>query len=156
MVDGQKDHGFDKLGLNGRAPHGNNGFTGENRGAFRHGPHVTFEFEVAQVVDKFRPEDFFAFQIGQIFFGKVQVIQVIYHLLYPGHNGKPAAVGHRAVEHIKIDDGIAIPSGQVTVGHGDFVKVGEHGEVDRIASLFERFHCFFHPFHSGRGKTWPF
>ena len=43
-------------------------------------------------------------QKRDIFIGKIQVIQIVYDLLQPGHNGITASIGYLPEEHIKIGD----------------------------------------------------
>ena len=129
VVDGEQHHGFDKLGLGHRATHGDDGFAGENGSAFGDAPYITGKFEVFQIVQKFWAEAAFAVKIFQILLGKAEVFQIVHQLLHAGHDGIAGIVRHIPVEHIKIGDGISHALFVIAIGHGKFVKIGEHGEI---------------------------
>ena len=129
VVDGQQDHGLDELGLDDRAAHRDDGLAGEDDLAFGNGPHVTFKFEIAEIVQKALGETTAALQIGNILLGKAQILQILHHLLHAGHNGVTAVVGDLAEKHIEICDGICHAVFKIAVGHGQLIKVGEHRQV---------------------------
>ena len=135
MVDAEEHHGFYKLGLNGRAPHGDNGLAGEDRRALGDGPNITGKFKVPQIVQKLPAEDMLGMEILNVLLCKAQVLQIVHQLLHPCHNGKAAVIRHLAEEHVKIADGVLIAVGKVSVRHRQLVKIGQHGQVGFLVAF---------------------
>ena len=106
MIEGEKDKGLNKLGLNGGSPNGHNWFVGEDGSALGDGPDVAGKFEVLQISQKFLTEIALGAQIGDVLFIKAQLLNVLYYLDQPGGNGKAAFVGDRAVKHVEIADAV--------------------------------------------------
>jgi hypothetical protein len=52
MVDGQKSHGFNELGLNDRPSHSKDGLIGEDRRTLWHSPDITAELKALQIIQK--------------------------------------------------------------------------------------------------------
>ena len=129
MVYGEQQHGFYKLGLNHRPAHRNNGLPGEDGSALGHGPHVAAKFKIGQILQKALAKNPLRAQKVDILLGKVQLLHIFNQLLHPRHNGKAAPVGHMAEKHIEIGDGFFKTVFKIAVGHGDFIKIGEHGQV---------------------------
>ena len=63
---------------------------------------------------------------------KMQVADVLDHLLKPRGNGKAAAVGHIAEEYVEVADPIGQAGLEIAVAHGQLVKVKEHCVVDLV------------------------
>ena len=135
MVDAQQHHGFHKLGLDGRPAHGDNGLPGEDGRALGNGPHVAGECKIPQVFQEFLAEDMFGVEVLDVLLGEGQVLQVLHQLLHAGHNGEAAVVGHLAEKHVEIANGVLEPVGKIAVGHGELVKIGEHGQVWLLKAL---------------------
>ena len=129
-VQGQQQIGLHELGLNGRGPHGENGFPGEDGGALRYGPDVPGEVEGAQILQKLLREGVLGAQVGNVLLVEVEVPDVGDHLLQAGGNGEAAAVGDTAEKDIEIADLIGHAGLKIAVAHGQLVEVGEHGVVD--------------------------
>ena len=129
MVDGQQNHGFDKLCLYHGACNGYNGLTRENRGAFGNGPYIALELEVLEIVEERLREASAAAEVLNILLGKVQILEIIYQLLDTGHDGIAAAVRYPAEEHIKVCAPVSHALFEVSVGHSELIKIGQHGQV---------------------------
>ena len=72
-------------------------------------------------------------QVINIPLGKMQGLQVFDHLLQPSRNGKAAAIWNFAKEQVKAGQGVLPAVAKIAVGHGQLIKIGEHG---KIAGLF--------------------
>ena len=129
MVDGKQQHGLNELGLGHRTPHHHNGLTGEDGHALFHTPHIAGKFKMGQVIQEFFAETTFAPQIVQIALGEAQVGKILHQLLHTGHDSITGVIRHVAVEHVKIGDGIAQPLLVVPIGHGELVKIRQHGQI---------------------------
>ena len=129
MVDAKENHSLYKLGLNHRAAHSYNGLTGKNRRALWNGPHITGEPEISQIFQELRAKNLPPFQIGDVLLCKAQAAEVLYQLFHTGHNGKAPIVRNLSEKHIKIADGVLKTTQQIAVGHGQLIKIGEHGQA---------------------------
>ena len=132
VVQGEQQIGLQKLGLDRRGPDGHDGLPGEHRRALGHGPDVPGEAEVPQPVQKFRGKDPLGPEIGQVVLVKAQVADILHCLLQPGGDDKAAPVGHVPVKNVEIADVVPFVALEVAVGHGQLVKVEQHGVVDPV------------------------
>ena len=129
MVDGQQQHGLDKLRLDDGAPHGDDGLTGEDDLPFGDGPHIAFKAEVFQIVQKALGKASPPLQIGDVLIGESQVLQILHQLFHAGHDGVAAVIGYLAEKHIEIRDGILHAVVEVTVGHSELIEIRQHRQV---------------------------
>ena len=129
VVDGQKDHRLDKLRLHHRPGNRHDRLTREDGRALGHRPHVALELEMGQVVQKLLVKTAAAAQVIDVLLCKVQVLKIMYELLHARHHGIAAAVRHPAEKHIEIGAPVAHPFLEIAVGHGELIKVGQHGQV---------------------------
>ena len=129
MVHGEQDHGLQKLGLDDRTPHCHQRFMREDRCAFRDGPDVTGEFEILQVVQEGLAEDALAPEIGNILIGKFQVFQVIDDLVDAGQDGVAPPIRDLPEKHIEISDLVRHAGFEIAISHGQFVEIGQHGQI---------------------------
>ena len=132
MVEFQQHIGFQKLGLDGRRAHGDHRLARENRGSFRNCPDVPVKTEILQGLQEFLVKHPASAQIRDIVLGKMQVLDIVNNLLQTGGNRITAFIRHAAEENVKIRDPILISRFPVTVPHGQFVKIAEHGQVDAV------------------------
>ena len=121
--------------------------------------------KIPQVFQEFLAEDMFGVEVLDVLLGEGQVLQVLHQLLHAGHNGEAAVVGHLAEKHVEIANGVLEPVGKIAVGHGELVKIGEHGQVWLLKALVhhtaspvlpakrERFLLFY--YNSFPGKVHP-
>ena len=63
---------------------------------------------------------------------EVQILDVIDDLLQASGDGKTAAIGAATIKQIEISDAILVTLFKVTVCHGQFVEVHEHGHVQLV------------------------
>ena len=129
VVQRQQDVGFNQLCFDGGSADGENGFPGEDDGAFRYSPHVAGEAECGQIIQECFVKDPFAPEECYIGRRKVQVFDIPHDLFQPRRHSIPAAVRYLPVEHIKIGNivlqrGIEIPS-----AHGQLIEVAEQGKA---------------------------
>ena len=129
MVDGQQQHGLDKLRLDDGAPHGDDGLAGEDDLPFGDGPHIAFKAEVFQIVQKALGKAAPPLQIGDVLIGESQVFQVLHQLFHAGHDGVAAAVRHTAEEHIKDGDFVNVSLVQIARRHGQLIEIGHGGQI---------------------------
>ena len=129
VIDQKEKHGFHELGLYHRASYSNHRFSRKNRRSFGDSPYITGKFEFQQIIQEFFIEDLLAFQVIDIFLGKFQVLEIIHHLLQAGHNGETAPIGDLPEKEIKIGDVIGNASFKITIGHGQLIKVCQHGHI---------------------------
>ena len=127
VVNRQKEHRLDKLRLHDGAAHGQNRLAGENRHAFRHGPDIARKAECREILQKFLIKEAAAAQVVDVLLRKVQIFQVLDHLLHAGHDCEAAAVGHFAEEHVEVRNAVAHAVDEITVGHCQLIEVGQHG-----------------------------
>ena len=137
MVDGQKCKGFNKLRLNGRGTHHDHGFLREHGCAFGHGVDITGKAEIAQIVEKFFTKQVLRAEIFDIFLIKVQIFNVVDQLFQTCGNGETATIRHGTEIKVKIRDAILVPGFEVTVAHGQLVKVTEHSHVQLLVCIHD-------------------
>ena len=129
MVDGKQYHGFNKLSLHHRAADGYDRFVRENRRSLRHRPDIAGKTEMPQIIQKFLAEQGLGAEIFDILLGEGEVFQILDHLSDAGHDRQSAAVRNPAEEHVKIRGLIGSSVLKKAVGHGQFIKIGQKGEV---------------------------
>ena len=135
MVDGQQREGLDELGLDGRGAHHHQRLTGKHGGTLGDGVDIAGEAEVPQIVQKLLAEQIAAAEIGDVLFAEMQVFDVVDQLLQTGGDGEAALIGHLAEEHIEIGDAVLVSVAEVSVAHGQLVKVAQHGHVQLFGSI---------------------
>ena len=135
MVDGQQREGLDELGLDGRGAHHHQRLTGKHGGTLGNGVDIAGEAEVPQIVQKLLAEQIAAAEIGDVLFAEMQVFDVVDQLLQTGGDGEAALIGHLAEEHIEIGDAVLVSVAEVSVAHGQLVKVAQHGHVQLFGSI---------------------
>ena len=129
MVERQQQKRLDQLRLNGRGAYRDNRFPWENRGSLRNGPHIAGKAEVPETGQKFFRKQLPLPQIGNVFFRKVEVLQIADDLFQPRADGESAPVRHVPEKEVKIGDLVLFPGLKVSVAHGQFVEITEHGQV---------------------------
>ena len=132
MVDAQQDVGLDQLGLDGRRPDSDDGFSGEHGGSFGYGPDVAGEPEIGQIGQEFLAEDLAAPEIFDIFRVKMQVLHILDDLLQTCGNGESAPVRTLAEEHIKIGDAVLIAVCEIALAHGQLIEIAQHGQIQLV------------------------
>ena len=136
MIDRQKEHRFNQLGLDHRAAHGHDRLARENRRALRNGPDVAAEFKIGEIREEFLIEDPDGAQIPDILLGKGEGIEVVDELLHTGHDGEAAVVGNTAEEHVEVGDRVPVAVREIAVRHGHLVEIGKHRQVFAVKLLF--------------------
>ena len=129
MVQSEEDKGFDKLGLDGGGPDGEDGLVGEDRGALGDGPDVAGELEVLQKGQKLLAEAALGAQVVDVLLVKAQLLDVLHHLGQARCNGKAPLVRDGAVEHVEVADAVLQAGLKVAIGHGQLVEVAQHGQI---------------------------
>lgn len=113
-------------------------FTGKDDIALPHGIDIAPKLEPFQKIEEGFFKQIEAFQIGDIFIGKAQVLQEVEQVIQACEDGKPAVEGLVAVEHIENDLGIVVMQ-VVSLHHGQLIKVGQHSRRrHQITSLLLR------------------
>ena len=59
----------------------------------------------------------------------MQILNVLYDLLETGRNGKAAAIRTTPEEQIEVGNPLLVALGKITLGHGQFIKIAEHGQI---------------------------
>ena len=129
MVDQHQQHCFDKLRLDGGTANNQQRFVREHRGALGNSPNIAGKFKIKQVLQEPFIEEFFAAQVGDILLGKLQILNVINHLLNTGKDGYAAFVRNGTEEQIKINGTFAIVGAEKTVCHSQFVKIRQQRQI---------------------------
>ena len=62
----------------------------------------------------------------------MQLLHILNDLLQTGRNGKAAAVGALTEEYVKIGNPVLIALLEITLSHGQFVEVAEHGHIEFV------------------------
>ena len=133
-----KQHiGFQKLRLDGRRPHGDDRLSRENGGSFGNCPDITVETEVLQRQQEFLIEHPAPTEVFDVFFRKMQVLDIIDDLLQSSGNGVAALVRDVAEKDVEVGDPVLHARFPVPIAHGQFIKIAEHGQVDSVC----RSHC---------------
>ena len=71
-------------------------------------------------------------QVLDILLGEMQILDVLDDLFQTRSDGKAAAVGTPAEEQVEIGDPILVARGEIALGHGQFIKITEHGKVQFV------------------------
>lgn len=87
----------------------------KNRGPFRDSIDIAGKTKLLQEAEKLLAKQIFLPQIINILLCKVQPLYIINHLLQSSSNGKTAAVGNAAEEHIKIGNSLPQPIYKIAV-----------------------------------------
>ena len=135
MIDGQQREGLDQLRLDGRRAYHHHRLPGEHRGPLRDGEDIAGKAEVTQIVQKLLAEQVPPTEIGDILLAEMQVFDIVDQLLQTGCDGIAAFIGHLAEEHIEIGNAILVPVAEVSVAHGQLIKVAQHGHVQLFSSI---------------------
>ena len=149
MVDGQQQVGLQQLGLDRGGPDGQDRLLGEHGRPLRHGEDVAGELKVGQIVQKSLVEHVPAAQVLDVLRVKVQVLDILDHLLQPRRDGVAALVRHVAEEQIKVRDPVLIPGLKVPVAHGELIEIAQHGHVQLLIRIHGKNLCFLCP---GQGE----
>ena len=142
MVDGQQQIGLQQLALDGGRPDGQNGLIGKDGGSLRHREDIPGKLKVRQVVQEPLIKHFPAPKILDILGLKVEVLDVLDDLLQPSRNGIPPFVRYTAEEQIKMCDPVLVPGLEVSVAHGQLIKVAQHGHVQFLVCIHGKILCF--------------
>ena len=129
MVDGEQQHGFQQLRLHHRAPDDHHGFVGKDRCALGYRPYIAFKMEVRQIVQELLAEDSPAPQVGNVLLIELQILHVVDELLQARKDGKAAIVRNFPEKHIKHRNGVLPPALEITIRHGELIKVNEHRQI---------------------------
>ena len=132
MVHGQKRERFKQLRLDRGRAHDDHRLFREDGRALGHGVNVAAEVEVCKIVEEFLAEDTSPAQVVDVLLVEVQILDIVDQLVKTGGNGVPASVRHRAEINVEIGNAILEPCFQVTVAHGQLVKVAEHGHIELL------------------------
>ncbi len=118
------------MGLNGRRANDQYRLPRKNGGAFRHRPDIAREPEVSEIVQKFLAKEAASPEVCDVFFRKMQVFNIINGLLQSGGDGISAVIRNRAEKKVEI--GYPVPNAgfQVSVAHGQLIKVAEHSIIE--------------------------
>ena len=99
------------------------------RSSLRHRPYITFKFKVSEIFKKIIAKDPLTPQEFDIFIGKFQILQICHKLFHTGHYGIASSVRNASEEHVEIGDVICHACLKIAVGHGELVKVCQHGQI---------------------------
>ena len=135
VVDGQKREGLKQLRLDRGCAHNDHRLLGEHGCALGHGVDVAAEMEVCKIVQKLLAENTAGTEICDILLVKVQILDIVDQLVETGGDGVTAAVRHGAEVNVEIGNAILEPGFQVTIAHGQLVKVTEHGHIQLLIGL---------------------
>ena len=109
--------------------YGHQRLTRENNRTLRHRPDITCKFKGTQIIKKLLTEAALLAQVGNIVLIKVQIVDVLNHLLKACGNGIAAVIGVGAIKHVKVRDGVAHTLFKVAVCHRHFIIVKQHREI---------------------------
>ena len=129
VVERQQHEGLDELRLDGAGAHGDERLAREHGRTLRDRPDVAGELKIAQILQKLLAEELARAQIVDILRGEVKVFDVVDQLLQSRRDGEAALVGHGAEKRVEIGDLVRKSALEVTVAHGQLVKIAEHGHV---------------------------
>ena len=115
---------LDELRLDHRSGDRDERLAGEHGRALGHSPHVAFELEVPQVVEKRLGETAAPAQVRDVLLGEVQVLEIVDQLLDARHDRIAAPIGHAAEEHVKVRAAVGDAFFKVAVRHRELIKVG--------------------------------
>ena len=129
MVQGQQHIGLHQLRLNGRGADGQDRLAGEHGSSLGHCVNIAGEMEVPEIGQEVLIEDLLSPQEFDILIVKVQLLNVLHHLLQACRNGKAAAIWNIPEENVKIGDLLAKALFEIAVAHGQLIKIAEHGKI---------------------------
>ena len=109
MVDGQQDHGFDKLCWIIGPATVTRGSPGKHRRTLGYGPYVAFKLKIAQIIEKGLREALAAAKICNILLGKMQVVEVFNQLFHACMMAYPPPSGTRRKNISKYARRLPIP-----------------------------------------------
>ena len=85
--------------------------------------------EVRQIVQELLAEDSPAPQVGNVLLIELQILHVVDELLQARKDGKAAIVRNFPEKHIKHRNGVLPPALEITIRHGELIKVNEHRQI---------------------------
>ena len=135
MVEDQQQEGLHQLRLNSRSPDSDDRLPGEDGSTLRDGPDVTREFEIAEIVQKPLGKQILAPEIFNVLLRKMQILNIGDDPLQTGADGIAAVVRNITEKDVEIGDPILQPRFQITISHGQFVKVAEHRHIEFICDI---------------------
>ena len=135
MVEGDQKQRLDELGLDGRALHDDDGLVGENGRALGHSPDIAVEFKAAQIVEELLGEAALAPQVFDVLFAEVKVIHYLTELLQARGNGKAAAVGYLAEEHVEHAHLVGVAFFEIAGRHGQLVEIHQKRQVACVVDI---------------------
>ena len=124
-----------ELRLDRGGAHRNERLAREHRRAFRHGPDVAGEPEIAEILQKLLAENAPRAEIVDVLIGEVEIGDIFHDLLQPRGNGEAAAVRHLPEEEVEVGDAVLISVAEVAVAHRQLVKIAEHRKILGIANV---------------------
>ena len=89
-----------------------------------------------QIFQEFFAEQILAAQIFDVLIRKLQALQVVNQLIQAGHNGIAAAIRYSPEEHVKICDIVRHVGLKISMGHGNFIKVSQHSQIQFLIHRF--------------------
>ena len=132
VVQLQQNIGFNELGLDRRGADRQDRLAGEHRGPLRRRPDIAGKTELFQIVQKILAEQPAAAQIGDVLPVKMQVEDVVDHLVQSRADGIAAPVRHTPEKHVKIADPVLQARAEIAVGHTQLIKIAEHRQVQFV------------------------
>ena len=136
MVHREQSKGLDELGLDSRSPDGYQRLTGKHRRTLGNGIDVAGKSKILQIGQKLLVKEIPAPEIVDVLLGEMEVFNIVDELIQARSDGEAAAVRHSAEKHIEIGDAILVAVFEISITHGQLIKITEHGHVQ----LFLRFH----------------
>ena len=85
-----------------------------------------------QILQEFFAEAALGVKVVDVAVIEVKVLDVVDDLFQSCRDGKAAAVGHRAEENVEVANLVLHSRLKIAVAHGQFVKVAEHGMIERL------------------------
>ena len=135
VVEDQQQEGLHQLCLNSRSPDSDDRLPGEDGSTLWDGPDVTREFEIAEIVQEPLGKQILAPEIFNVLLRKMQILNIGDDPLQTCADGVTAMVRNIAEKDIEIGDPILQPRFQITISHGQFVKVAEHRHIELICDI---------------------
>ena len=129
MVDREQHKGLDQLRFDRRRTNGQYRLVREHRRSLGNGKNIAGKAEIFEISEEILVKNTLGTQIVDIRVLKVQFLDIVDQLLQTGGDRKAAVIRHRAEEHVKIDGAFVKAVFEVTVGHGELIKVTEHRHI---------------------------
>src|SRR5699024_393811 len=126
--DDRQDRGLHELCLHDRRDYFDQRFAGEDDAPLGDRIDIPAEVESAQVMEEIFAEDPESAQIIHILIRKVQILDILYDLFQPGHDGITAFVRIFSEKHIK-DNGFIFLCLEITLHHGQFVEISQQSKI---------------------------